>query len=536
MKRFPNSMLMSMFATVTFAMAGAALSQPAPPAPPAAAAASAPAPMPALAPLPPLPPDSLDFDSFDVEQITERARDMAERAAGLRDFHYDLQFDLQDRMQGVRDRIADLKLNLPMQAMGPMLLAQSAATAPRAARPPQAPTPAPAPFAFSGLSDDIRRGRTIRSRDSEERMYRRGAEYLDKHEWEKAVEAYDEVIDFKGVKADGAYYWKAYALAKLGRRDQALAAISELQKSYASSRWLNDAKALDAEVRRANGQPLSPETENDEDLKVLAINSLIGTDPERAIPLLDKMLQGRNTQKLKERALFVLAQSRTPKAQEIVVRYAKGSGNPDLQMKAVEYLGIYGGKDNLQTLSDVYGSAGDPGLKRMILRSFMVAKDKDRLLSAAKTEQNPELRAEAIRLLGNLGAQPELGQLYGNESSADVRSAILDAMYNAGYSDKLLELARSEKDAKLRTAAIHRLGNMRKSKTADALVSLYSSETDKGVKQQILRSLYNQGSAKELVDVARKESDAELRREAVHMLSNMKSKEATDYLVELLNK
>ncbi len=196
----------------------------------------------------------------------------------------------------------------------------------------------------------------------------------------------------------------------MGRREDALAALAELQKSYASGRWANDAKALESEVRQANGQPLAPEKETDEEIKLLAIVSLINSDPERAIPLLDKILQGRNTPKLKERALFVLAQSRTPKAQEIVVRYAKGAGNPDLQAHAVEYLGLYGGKENAQTLADVYGSTGDTTVKRNVLHSFMRSKDKDHLLAAAKSEKNDNLRIEAIHLLGNIGAVAELNQ------------------------------------------------------------------------------------------------------------------------------
>jgi len=41
---------------------------------------------------------------------------------------------------------------------------------------------------------------------------------------------------------------------------------------------------------------------------------------------------------------------------------------------------------------------------------------------------------------------------------------------------------------------------------------------------------------KALVDLARKEADPDLKVFAVRQLSTMKSKEATDYLVELLNK
>jgi hypothetical protein len=39
-----------------------------------------------------------------------------------------------------------------------------------------------------------------------------------------------------------------------------------------------------------------------------------------------------------------------------------------------------------------------------------------------------------------------------------------------------------------------------------------------------------------IVEIARKESDPELKRDLVQMLSNMRSKEATDFLLELLNK
>ncbi|MGH7247667.1 MAG: tetratricopeptide repeat protein, partial [Pseudomonadota bacterium] len=180
-----------------------------------------------------------------------------------------------------------------------------------------------------------------RSRNSEDRLqeaYRRGKDALDRRQYEKALSDFDRVIDAKASRADGALYWKAYALNKLGRRPEALAALSEISKTYPKSAWLNDAKALAAEVSQAAGQGVSPENQSDEDLKLMAINSLINSDPDRTVPLLDKLLaEPKNSPKLKERALFVLAQSRSPKAREILAQYAKGGANPDVQMKAVEY-------------------------------------------------------------------------------------------------------------------------------------------------------------------------------------------------------
>jgi len=95
-------------------------------------------------------------------------------------------------------------------------------------------------------------------------------------------------------------------------------------------------------------------------------------------------------------------------------------------------------------------------------------------------------------------------------------------------------LARNEKDPKLRRTAIRAIGSDRSAQTGAGLVSLYGSETDPQVKRAIIDSLAHQGNARQLVELARKESDPQTKREIVSRLSGMKSKEAADYLVELL--
>jgi hypothetical protein len=117
---------------------------------------------------------------------------------------------------------------------------------------------------------------------------------LDERDYDRALRDFDQyykgAAEIKDARADGALYWKAYALSKPGRRDDSLAMLAQLEKSYPSSRWLNDAKALQLEVRQASGQGGSPESQTDEDLKLLAINSLMNTDAERVVPLLEKLL------------------------------------------------------------------------------------------------------------------------------------------------------------------------------------------------------------------------------------------------------
>ena len=56
-------------------------------------------------------------------------------------------------------------------------------------------------------------------------------------------------LKIHGRKADGAMYWKAYALNKAGNKAQALTVIGELRKNYPKSTWLRDAGALEQELR-----------------------------------------------------------------------------------------------------------------------------------------------------------------------------------------------------------------------------------------------------------------------------------------------
>ena len=369
---------------------------------------------------------------------------------------------------------------------------------------------------------------------SADRAYGQAMKALEQREWDRAVEGFTEAAR-GGARVEGALYWKAYSQNKLGRREEALATIEELRKAHPNSRWLNDAKALEVEVRQAAGRPVTPETEADDDLKLMALNSLVQSDPERVTPILEKLLKGPSSPKLKERALFVLSQSRSEQARAMLVSVARES-NPDLQLKAIHYLGIMGGRENRQLLAEVYAGSTDAGVKRAILRSLMASGDRERLVALAKEEKQPELRGEAIRQLGAMGAQAELWDMYGKESVVEVKEQLLNALFIGGNSEKILEVAKTEKEPKLRREAVRRLGMMGVRRTGDVLAELYAGDGDPAVRREVINALFIQGNAKALVEIARKETNPELRKEAVRKLSVMKSKEATDFMLEVLSK
>jgi HEAT repeat protein len=375
-----------------------------------------------------------------------------------------------------------------------------------------------------------------RERERESQWYSEGQNAADEYRWDRALSYFTRVAELKGSKADAALYWKAFAQHRLGQRTEALATINELSKSYANSPYRRQATVLEAEVKRDIGQPVRPQDSADDEVKLMALQALQNTAPEEAVPMLEKVLEGTSSRKVKQRALFVLAQSKSPRAREVLRNYAKGSSTPELQSQAIQYLGVHGGPEARTVLAEVYGTTTDVDVKRRILRAFMVAGEKDRLFKAAQGEQNPELRLEAVSQLGNMGAHAELWQLYQKESSPDVKRRIIRSMMAGGSIDRLIELAKSEQNPELRREAVRALGQQRSARTADVLLQIYASDNNVDVKKSVVNALFIQDNATALVGLARKEQDLTMKKEIVSRLSNMRSKVATDYMIELLGK
>lgn len=368
----------------------------------------------------------------------------------------------------------------------------------------------------------------------EDQAYEQAREFIDDEQWQRAVDGFNRVIAMSGAKTDTAMYWKAYAQSKLGQNADALATLATLSKKFPQSRTLAQARALEVDVRRTVGQPVRPENLQDEDLKLYALQALGNQDPEQAVPMLEKIIRGDSSSKLKERAMFVLAQMSDPRARRLLTDAAKDDAHPDVQAKAIQYLGVHGGAENRALLSEVYQSTTNAQVKKRVLQAWMISGEKDRILGAATNEKDPELRRAAIQQLGVMGAQDELLKMYGAEASKDIKKQILQSMFIGGRSDRLLELAKTEPDPELRRTAVRNLGLMGANKTGQALNDIYGSDKDPAVRKAVLDALFIQGNAEALVALARKESDPEMKRSIVEKLSLMRSKVATDYLMELL--
>jgi tetratricopeptide (TPR) repeat protein len=366
----------------------------------------------------------------------------------------------------------------------------------------------------------------------EDDMYNSATDALNEGAYGDAARTFDQLAKLRGRKADAALYWKAYSLKQSGDKAQALATLSELEKEYPQSSWKRDAGVLKVELQGTAANPGSAATDEE---KLMAINSLLQSDqPDRALPYIDKMLHGTSSPKVKDRTLFLLGQSGSEKASQILLSVAKDNKDPNLQMRAIRYLGMSGHGGS--ALKDIYTGSTDPSVKKAVFQGWLMSGDKQDVLAVARQEKSPELRKEAIRYLGMMGGRNELREMYKSSPDPETREAIVQGMMMNGDSQGLAEIANTEKDPKVLDKAIRTIGMVGGQDSSTALLNIYNSHSDLETKKSVINALFIHNGAKEMVALARKETNPELKKALTQKLSIMHSPEVTDYMMEILNK
>ncbi|HEY6618800.1 MAG TPA: HEAT repeat domain-containing protein [Steroidobacteraceae bacterium] len=373
--------------------------------------------------------------------------------------------------------------------------------------------------------------------DKDASLYSEGTRAINEGRWSDAVDLFNKIVQQHGQRAEGALYWRAYAENKEGQPARAISTCSALGHAHPMSEWLDECGALEIEIRGHSAQPVQPQAEQDEDLKLLALNAIMQQDEARAIPAIQQILNGSSSDKLKERALFVLSQSNSKQAQDLIGQIARGGSNPALQVKAIHMLSIRG-KQSVDLLADIYRRSSDDAVKKAILQSYLITGSPDKLVEAARSESDPQLIKAAAQSLAAMGATAQLQALYKESKNAEVKEQIINSLIAAGPkgAEVLGTIAATEQDPDLRRRAIRNLGISGGPNLAPKLISTYQNNNDADTKKAAVEALFLAGDAHDLVTLAKGEKDSALKQKIVQQLSMMHNPEATAYMVEILNK
>lgn len=363
--------------------------------------------------------------------------------------------------------------------------------------------------------------------------YRDGQSALKRQEWAEASRLFATIASGKSDEADAALYWKAYADWKRKLKQESLDGVRQLLSTYPESSWADDAKALEQEIRGGKKAPSS--ADDDEELKLYALDGLMQRDPAQAVPVLEKLLAGNSSPRIKERALFVLSQSESPRAREILVRTAKTGQPIALRCEAVKTLGIAGDPEDIAALASIArDSAAPPEVRDAVIEAYLIAGGTDELAGIAKSDPDPRIRLKAIEALGASDALPALRQLWGTEKDPAVRAKLLEAFGIAGDVDTLAKAARESTDPKLRRKAIEGLGISGEPEAGKALRQMYGEFSAPEDKREVVEALMIQGDAKSLLEMFRAEKDPAMKKVILQQLSVMDDPEATRAILDVL--
>ena len=362
-------------------------------------------------------------------------------------------------------------------------------------------------------------------------LYWQGQEDLKKSDWNSALKHFGDLEQQLRVKepksADTALYWKAYTLVQAKRTSEAKAAVEKLHRDFPDSRWSNDADTL---LRQT--QPALPRSTqgDDEGIAEIAVEGLMNAPPERAIPLLKKVLQSQHSNEVKKRALFVLSQIDEDAALDAVVDIAKTSNDKELREDAIRMLGVSGEDRAIKRLRELYTPNADAGVKRTIMQAFLTADRRDLIFDAARNETDPKVRQEAIQELGAMDGSKELEQLF--ESTHDVASQreIVQSLGVAGAVQPLTTIAESKQSDEVRIEAIRALGIAGDKGGVQALVKLYPQMNTPELHDAVVQGLIIAGDSKAMVQLYRQAKTKEEKQTLMRAITV----EGGDAAIELI--
>jgi HEAT repeat protein len=269
----------------------------------------------------------------------------------------------------------------------------------------------------------------------------------------------------------------------------------------------------------------SGDTEEQDSLKMAAMEALITAPPERALPIVDKVLTGNNSIELKERALFILSQMDTPESQTRLVAYARDSQG-ELQEEAIRMIGIGGDSEALAGLGDIYAS-GDANVREAVLEAYLIADDTDAVFAIATNASNEEEFSEAVEMLGVMGAHEQLREL---RNSAGLSESLIEAYMISGDAVTLREVALDGSNPEEQLQAIEALGVVGGDDVGQTLVDLYQASSDEDIKEAALEGLMIAGEDDAVLELYRNSGDNAEKRELLELLVIMGSNEVWDII------
>jgi HEAT repeat protein len=260
------------------------------------------------------------------------------------------------------------------------------------------------------------------------------------------------------------------------------------------------------------------QADDNEELKITALEALISAPPERALPIAQRVLEGEGSDELKSRALFILSQIDEPASLDLLNQIARSSSG-ELQLEAIRMLGINGHPTAIAGLADIY-AGGDGNVKEAVLEAYLIADNPDAIYEIAVNTENPEEFENAVEMLGAMGATDQLRNL---RERRDMSEQLVEAYAIAGATEELKGMAMDASDPVTQLKAIEALGIVGGPEVDALLVEIYRSNSNPDIREAALHGMLIAGHDQGVLDLFRESNDATEKKQLLEMLVMMDS-------------
>lgn len=375
-----------------------------------------------------------------------------------------------------------------------------------------------------------------------DKKFREGRDLIDKGDWAKAAEKFNEVInqypDNKSV--DAALYWLAFCHKKQRNFEKVGATVDRLLKDYPSSSWTSDARVLLIEVASSSPTVIS------------------GTAATGNSVTISGTYKPSSNQKAAQTTAIATSDNTFDSYSLFNYSYETSTKTPldrqdEIKLAAFQSLLAADSQKGIQAMNDLLksDSKASQTLKIEILRALRRPRTFNYItpLDLAKASSNVAITKSAefsfaAQSQYSDALRDSLGKIFQNEPSIEIRKEIiytLATFKNQQSTDYLAQLYGSENDKEVKKAIINGFGSSWG--RFNGLFAARPTITTSGQNLSTTATItsVNDNSAvsttpefNKLLEIVRTEKDVELRRLALNNLQRFSGWEKNNQISEAL--
>ncbi len=412
--------------------------------------------------------------------------------------------------------------------------------------------------------------------DPTDSLWRAARQALNRADYQAAANLYGDLMRRypNATRAGDALYWAAFALYKNDNLDHARSLLFTQQQRYSKAATRRDGETLLARVQAALAKQgdaeaaawiaahaqstadtgarhgeTCPGEDDDDDMRVAALNGLLQMDATNAVPILKKVLARRDSCSagLRRKAVFLLSQKHTGETEDLLLAVAQHDPDSDVRQKAVFWLSQVPTDRAVAMLDSILRTTDDEDLREKALFSLSQQHSPRAgqiLRSYAENANAPsDAREKAIFWLGQQHSSENaafLRALYAKLGDQELKEKVifsLSQMHDADNTRWLMDIALNEREPiEMRKKALFWAGQT--GGDLAQLSGLYDRMQNREMKEQLI-FVYSQrheaAAVDRLIQIAKTEQDKELRKKAIFWLGQSNDPRAAQVLLEIID-